>query len=62
MHYKVVCPTGELGNGKIKRPGNGTTYGSPSAAQRALESYKGTEQLEVTPVEPLPQNLDFQKA
>lgn len=48
--YKATCPSGELGNGRIKRPGNGTAYTSASAALHAIEKYKGPESLSVVPV------------
>lgn len=48
--YKATCPNGELGNGRIKRPGNGTACTSASAAQRAINKYKGSESLSVVPV------------
>lgn len=47
--YKAVSQAGELGNGRIKSPGNGQAYSSLSAVRRAIEHYKGPEELAVEP-------------
>ena len=51
--FKATCPTGELGNGRIKRRGTGTAFSSMSAAQRAIERYKGPEAFTVEPAGPI---------
>lgn len=53
-YFKAICKEGELGNGRIKRPGNGTLYDSLSAAQRAIDRYKGPEKLTAVPASPTP--------
>lgn len=47
--YKAVSQAGELGNGRIKSPGKGQAYSSLSAVRRAIEHYKGPEELAVVP-------------
>lgn len=48
--HKAVCSKGELGNGRIKKPGNGTAYTSANAARQAIAKYKGPEVLTVKPM------------
>lgn len=48
-HWIITCPSGQLGRGRIRPYGLGTTYSSPSAARAAFDAYCGPEKLEIIP-------------